>query len=57
MTVSERNKVLESLAHLLDEAPDYGEVGILCHLHAGIIDSIEQRHMDRFKLAKRENHG
>lgn len=50
MTTADKRKALESLAHLLDNAPEYGEVGILCRLHAGNVVLVERRNSESIKL-------
>lgn len=50
MNTADKKKALASLARLLDEAPDYGEVGIACRIHAGSVVNVERRNSESFKL-------
>lgn len=50
MTTTDKRKVFESLAQLLEDAPEYGEVGILCRLHAGSVVLVERRNTESVKL-------
>lgn len=50
MMTTDKRKALESLAQLLEDAPEYGEVGILCRLHAGSVVYVERRNSESIKL-------
>jgi hypothetical protein len=53
MTTEEKKTALTVLSHLIDAAPDYGEVGIILHLHGKILDRIEERRAEAFKAKPR----
>jgi len=56
MTTSEKRAALETLARLLDEAPDFGEVGITVHLHGKEVDRIEELRAAAYKASQRGPH-
>ena len=56
MTTIEKRTALEALARLLDDAPEFGEVGIKVHLHGKAVDRIEELRTEARKAEPRGPH-
>jgi hypothetical protein len=56
MTALEKRAALEALARLLDRAPDWGDVGIVVHMHGGAVDRLEERRSEARKASLRGPH-
>ena len=56
MTTIEKRTALEALARLLDDAPDFGEVGLKVHLHGKAVDRIEELRAEARKAEPRGPH-
>lgn len=56
MTAAEKRIAVETLSRLLDDAPDYGDVGISIHFHNKALDRIEEHRGSSYKAMARGAH-
>jgi hypothetical protein len=54
MITQERLSAMNALARLLDNAPSWGEIGIIIHIHDGAFARLEERRAESIKLGLKE---